>query len=71
MQGENLTPIIPKSEGKLFFRNEFTPHHLKIIYQFLEEEMFTKYLEGKWPCRKLKSKSCMEQYFEIPRSTSD
>ena len=42
-----LDPIHINHTGKLFFNTEFTPNHLRIIYQLIDEGILTKYLDNK------------------------
>jgi len=48
----------PKVEGKVFFKNEFTPNHLKIIYQLIEDGMLSKYLDDQYQKSNLNLYSC-------------
>ena len=47
-----IEPIRPKHTGKLFFNSEFTPNHLRIVYQLIDEGLLTKYLNNKSLFRK-------------------
>ncbi len=55
-----LDPYVSPSDGKFFLNGEFTPNHLKIIYQLIDEGMLDKYLEGKWLSKELKLYSCFK-----------
>ena len=46
MNGNEIEPIYPNNEGKLFFGKEFNPNHLRIIYQLIEEGMLKNYLDN-------------------------
>jgi len=58
MHHKNLESFQPNIDGKVFLKNEFTPNHLKIIYQLIEDGMLTNYLDGKWISSKLKLYNC-------------
>ena len=61
MRNIPLKPYVSSSEGKFFLNGEFTPNHLKVIYQLVEEGMLERYLEGKCLSRKLKLYSCFKK----------
>ncbi len=46
MNGNEIEPIYPNNEGRLFFGKEFNPNHLRIIYQLIEEGMLKNYLDN-------------------------
>lgn len=56
-----LKPYISPITGKLFLRGEFTPAHLKIIYQLINKGMLDRYLEGKLLSKELKLYSCFNR----------
>lgn len=47
INGVEIEPVRPKKTGKLFNNSEFTPNHLRIIYQLIDEGLISRYLEHK------------------------
>lgn len=64
MKNIALKPYVSLSEAKCFLNGEFTPNHLKIIYQLIDDGMLERYLEGKCLSRELKLYSCFKEQIE-------
>lgn len=45
--GQQVNVAKQKSSGKLFLEKDYTPRHLKIVYQLLEQGLLKRYLDNK------------------------
>ncbi len=50
LAGESLEPKVQNTSGKTFYRGEFTPNHLRIIYQLIEEGLLQRCARGQCGC---------------------
>ena len=60
MSGAELKPYAHKKGGKVFYHGEFTPNHLKVIYDLINAGMIKRYLEGKSRIFDIEIYSCLE-----------
>jgi len=60
LKNKPLKAFSPKKGGKVFYKGEFTPNHLKVIYELIDNGMITKYLEGKYYTKELELYSCLK-----------
>ena len=56
-----LKTYTPKTSGKVFLKGEFTPNHLKIIYQLINKGLLKQYLDNKLYTKDIKLFSCFDQ----------
>ena len=54
--GELTTPSIQKKHGKLWTSRDWSPAHLRMIYQYNNDDIIDQYLDGKLPSRAPKLK---------------
>jgi len=48
LRGSDMPTHTPTAQGKCFLRGEFTPRHLAVIHQLIEEGMLRDHCSGKW-----------------------
>ena len=47
INGIELEPIPTRQVGKMFYSGEFSPHHLKVVYDLIDAGMLVKYLDNR------------------------